>query len=188
MARQPAKQPDTLDLFGVGWEEAQVAAEIPEPGREPPTPQPGKEPPTPQPGREPPTPQPGREPPTPQPGREPPTPQPGREPPTPLPGQPRGQVSSQPARTDEREVWTVSQVNRAVKNLLEGTLPQVWVSGEVAGWQRARSGHCYLTLKDDRAQIRCVMFRMEAERLPIDPEDGMEVRVCLLYTSDAADE
>jgi exodeoxyribonuclease VII large subunit len=68
-------------------------------------------------------------------------------------------------------------VNRAVKNLLEGTLPPVWVSGEVAGWQRARSGHCYFTLKDDRAQIRCVMFRMEADRLPIDPDDGIEIRV-----------
>jgi exodeoxyribonuclease VII large subunit len=77
----------------------------------------------------------------------------------------------------EREVWMVSQVNRAVRNLLEGTLPPVWVSGEVAGWQRARSGHCYFTLKDDRAQIRCVMFRTESERLPIDPDDGMEVRV-----------
>jgi exodeoxyribonuclease VII large subunit len=74
-------------------------------------------------------------------------------------------------------VWTVSQVNRAVRNLLEGTLPPVWVSGEVAGWTRARSGHCYFTLKDRSAQIRCVMWRTEAERLPVDPDDGMELRV-----------
>jgi exodeoxyribonuclease VII large subunit len=75
----------------------------------------------------------------------------------------------------EREIWTVSQVNRAVRNLLEGTIPPFWVSGEVAGWKRARTGHCYFTLKDKQAQIRCVMWRLEAERLRTDPDEGMEV-------------
>jgi exodeoxyribonuclease VII large subunit len=75
----------------------------------------------------------------------------------------------------EREIWTVSQVNRAVRNLLEGTLPPIWVSGEVAGWKRARTGHCYFTLKDKQAQLRCVMWRLDAERLRADPDDGMEV-------------
>jgi exodeoxyribonuclease VII large subunit len=74
-------------------------------------------------------------------------------------------------------VWTVAQVNRAVRNLLEGTIPPFWVSREVGGWKRARSGHCYFTLKDDQAQVRCVMWRSEAERLPADPDEGMEVRV-----------
>jgi exodeoxyribonuclease VII large subunit len=78
---------------------------------------------------------------------------------------------------DEPRVWTVSEVNRAVRNLLEGTLPTLWVSGEVGGWKRARSGHCYFTLKDDRAQLRCVLFRNDAARLPTDPDEGMEVRV-----------
>jgi exodeoxyribonuclease VII large subunit len=73
-------------------------------------------------------------------------------------------------------VWTVSQVNRAVRNLLESQLPPVWVSGEVANWKRAGSGHCYFTLKDENAQLRCVMWRSDAVRLPIDPDDGMEVR------------
>ena len=77
----------------------------------------------------------------------------------------------------ETTVWTVSQVNRAVRKLLEGSLPPLWVSGEVGGWKRARSGHCYFTLKDERAQLRCVLFRTDAQRLPTDPEDGMEVRV-----------
>jgi exodeoxyribonuclease VII large subunit len=77
----------------------------------------------------------------------------------------------------EREVWTVAQVNRAVRNLLEGTIPPFWVSGEVGGWTRARSGHCYFTLKDRQAQIRGVMWRTEAERLPTDPDEGMEVKV-----------
>jgi exodeoxyribonuclease VII large subunit len=75
----------------------------------------------------------------------------------------------------EREIWTVSQVNRAVRNLLEGKLPPLWVSGEVGGWKRTRAGHCYFTLKDKQAQIRCVMWRTEAERLRADPDEGMEV-------------
>jgi len=70
--------------------------------------------------------------------------------------------------------WTVSQVNRAVRQLLEDTVEPLWVSGEVANWTRARSGHCYFTLKD--AQLRCAMFRAEAQMLPIDPDEGMTVR------------
>lgn len=72
--------------------------------------------------------------------------------------------------------WTVSQVNRAVRLLLEDTVEPLWISGEVANWTRARSGHCYFSLKDETSQIRCVMFRTEAEQLPIDPDDGMTVR------------
>lgn len=78
---------------------------------------------------------------------------------------------------DEVQVWTVSQVNRAVRQLLEGQLVPLWIGGEVANWKRYRSGHRYFTLKDDRAQLRAVMWRADAARLPIDPDDGMEVRV-----------
>ncbi len=86
--------------------------------------------------------------------------------------------SAPPAEPEpQREVWTVSQVNRAVRNLLEGQLPALWVSGEVANWKRAGSGHRYFTLKDENAQIRAVMWRSDASRLPVDPDDGMEVRV-----------
>ena len=74
-------------------------------------------------------------------------------------------------------VWSVSQVNRAVRGLLESSVDPLWVGGEVAGWTRSRAGHCYFGLKDERAQIRCVMFGREAALLPIDPEEGMQVRV-----------
>ena len=74
-------------------------------------------------------------------------------------------------------VWTVRQVNRAVRLQLEQTLPQLWVGGEMANFRRQRSGHCYFTLKDDAAQLRCVMFRREAVRLPADPEEGMTLKV-----------
>lgn len=75
------------------------------------------------------------------------------------------------------QVWTVSEVNAAVRALLEEMLPPLWVVGEVASWTRARSGHCYFTLKDETAQLRCVLWRGEAARLPVDPEVGMRIRV-----------
>jgi exodeoxyribonuclease VII large subunit len=77
----------------------------------------------------------------------------------------------------EPRVWTVSQVNRAVRTLLEGSVDALWIGGEVGNWTRARSGHCYFSLKDDQAQIRCVMWRQDAQALPTDPEEGMRVRV-----------
>ena len=76
----------------------------------------------------------------------------------------------------EPKVWTVSEVNRSVREMLEDYLPPLWVSGEVANWTAHRSGHRYFTLKDDQAQLRCVMWRSDARRLPIDPENGMNVR------------
>ncbi|MYJ19010.1 MAG: exodeoxyribonuclease VII large subunit, partial [Gemmatimonadetes bacterium] len=85
--------------------------------------------------------------------------------------------STEPAGPPAPKVWTVSQVNRAVRRLLEETLPQLWVTGEVANFNRHRSGHCYFTLKDRSAQIRCVMVRREAATLPTDPEEGMTLRV-----------
>ena len=74
-------------------------------------------------------------------------------------------------------VWKVRQVNRAARLLLEEGLPRLWVAGEVANFRRHRSGHCYFTLRDESAQLRCVMFRREAARLPADPEEGMSLRV-----------
>ncbi|MDH3222572.1 MAG: exodeoxyribonuclease VII large subunit [Gemmatimonadota bacterium] len=86
---------------------------------------------------------------------------------------PGADADSEPGPT----VWTVSQVNRAVRLQLEQRLPQLWVTGEVANFSQQRSGHCYFTLKDETAQIRCVMFRREAERLPALPEEGSSVTV-----------
>ena len=76
----------------------------------------------------------------------------------------------------EPRVWSVTQVNRAVRVLLEDTIESLWISGEVANWTRARSGHCYFTLKDEQAQLRCVMFKTEAASLPGDPEEGTTLR------------
>ncbi|MEJ2541079.1 MAG: exodeoxyribonuclease VII large subunit [Gemmatimonadota bacterium] len=81
---------------------------------------------------------------------------------------------------DEEEgppVLTVTQVNRAVRQHLEARFSSIWVGGEVSNWKRARSGHCYFSLRDDASELRCVMWRSDAARLPMDPDDGMEVRL-----------
>lgn len=76
----------------------------------------------------------------------------------------------------EPKVWSVSQVNRAVKGLLEDNVEPLWIGGEIGQWTRSRAGHCYFTLKDERAQLRGVMFARDSALLPADPDEGMKVR------------
>ena len=80
------------------------------------------------------------------------------------------------APTPER-IWSVSEVNGAIRKLIEGSVDTLWVRGEVGNWKRYPSGHCYFSVKDDRSELRCVMFARDAAALPTDPADGMEVRV-----------
>ncbi|MBV9107874.1 MAG: exodeoxyribonuclease VII large subunit [Gemmatimonadetes bacterium] len=75
-----------------------------------------------------------------------------------------------------REGMTVGEVNAAARELIEGVFPPLWVHGEIANFTKARSGHCYFSLRDADAQIRCVMWREEARRLPTAPAEGMQVR------------
>ncbi len=77
---------------------------------------------------------------------------------------------------DQAASYPVSAINAMAKGLLESTMPLVWVHGEVTGWKRHGSGHCYFTLRDERSQLRATMFRLEAQRLPADPTEGMKVR------------
>ncbi len=72
-------------------------------------------------------------------------------------------------------VLTVSQLTAEIKDALEATWPDVWVSGEISNFSRPQSGHAYFTLKDDDAQIRAVMWRSTAQRVRFDLEDGLEV-------------
>src|SRR5687767_7314624 len=64
-----------------------------------------------------------------------------------------------------RQVLTPSQLNALARDLLEGQFAQVWVEGEISGFSRPASGHCYFTLKDGKAQVRCALFRANAARL-----------------------
>ncbi len=73
------------------------------------------------------------------------------------------------------EPLTVSELTCQVKDLIEGNLPHVLVQGEISNFVRASSGHLYLTLKDDAAQLRAVMWRGNASRLRFDAHDGLQV-------------
>ncbi len=73
------------------------------------------------------------------------------------------------------QTLTVSDLTRQVKDLVEENFPLVWVVGEVSNFTRAASGHLYLTLKDDAAQLRAVMWRSRASRLKFEIHDGLEV-------------
>ena len=70
--------------------------------------------------------------------------------------------------------YSVSEITQLIKNLLDRSLPAVWVAGEISQYVQHTSGHRYFTLKDKRSQIKCVMFRGEGP-LPFEPEGGMQV-------------
>src|SRR5579862_5840928 len=73
--------------------------------------------------------------------------------------------------------YTVSELSLALKRSIEDEFGQVRVRGEVSGWKRVGSGHCYFALKDSDAVLDAVCWRATAARLDLKPEDGMEV-VC----------
>lgn len=72
-------------------------------------------------------------------------------------------------------VLTVSALTLLIKEVVEGTFPAVWVSGEISNFSRPQSGHVYLTLKDDEAQLRAVIWRGTAATVRCDLHDGLEV-------------
>jgi exodeoxyribonuclease VII large subunit len=71
--------------------------------------------------------------------------------------------------------WSVSELTARIKQTLESSFTGVTVEGEISNCRHWSSGHLYFTLKDDRAQIRAVMFRTTARLLKFQPEDGMRV-------------
>ncbi len=83
---------------------------------------------------------------------------------------------------DKNQVLSVRELNLAAKRLIEGGLPLLWVRGEVSNFMSAASGHWYFSLKDEAAQVRCVMFRHKSQYLDFKPTNGMQVEVLALAT------
>ncbi len=77
---------------------------------------------------------------------------------------------------------TVSALTRSVRDLLEHRYPLLWVAGEISNCVRAKSGHLYFSLKDELAQVRCVMFRNRGLYLDWEPREGLRVEVRALIT------
>ena len=74
-------------------------------------------------------------------------------------------------------IFTVSRLNQTVRQLLENEMGQVWLSGEISNFSQPSSGHWYFTLKDDRAQVKCAMFRNTNRRTTFRPQNGQQVLV-----------
>ncbi len=79
--------------------------------------------------------------------------------------------SSSTAKT----VYSVSELNRRIKQRLEKEFPLIWVLGEISNLKRPPSGHLYFTLKDSHAQLSAVMFKGQARRLNAIPDDGLSI-------------
>ena len=74
-------------------------------------------------------------------------------------------------------IWAVGALCRAVADVLDGRFNPVAVRGEISGFTRAASGHCYFTLKDASGQLRCAMFKRAAQMLDFRPVDGELVEI-----------
>lgn len=79
--------------------------------------------------------------------------------------------------TSDRLVYSVSQLNREVRDLLEHQFGVIWVEGELSNLARPSSGHWYFSLKDRKAQVRCAMFRNANGRVKFRPGDGQQVLI-----------
>lgn len=77
----------------------------------------------------------------------------------------------------EREIWTVSRLNREARLLIETSFRVVWLEGELSNIAQPASGHLYFSLKDASAQLRCAMFRSRRQLLKFKPADGAHVIV-----------
>lgn len=84
---------------------------------------------------------------------------------------------STPDRSAESTIFSVSQITLRIQHLIESEIPPVWVLGEISNFRCMDTGHLYFTLKDESAQIPCVMFRSSAAHLRIKPTNGNSIRV-----------
>src|SRR5947208_621030 len=76
-----------------------------------------------------------------------------------------------------RQILTVSELTARIRDLLARNFTATFVQGEISNCREAQSGHLYFTLKDDRAQVRCVFFKQQQRGTRFRPEDGLQVTV-----------
>lgn len=81
---------------------------------------------------------------------------------------------------DKNRIFSVRELNFAAKQAIESNLPLLWVRGEISNFVSAASGHWYFSLKDEHAQVRCVMFRHKSQYLDWMPKSGTQVEVLAL--------
>ena len=79
------------------------------------------------------------------------------------------------SKKQDEQTYSVSEVTARIKAVLETSLPVFWVEGEVSNFVHHTSGHMYFSLKDDKSQLPCVMFKTANRGLAFTPESGMKV-------------
>ncbi len=77
----------------------------------------------------------------------------------------------------ERRIWSVSELSARIRDVFARNFTDILVQGEISNCREAQSGHIYCTLKDERAQIRCVCFKTQLRAMKFRPEDGLRVTV-----------
>jgi len=77
----------------------------------------------------------------------------------------------------ERRIWSLRDLSDAIRDALDRGFANIWISGEISGTKLVPSGHCYFTLKDADAQIKCVCWKLSYWRLKFKPKDGVQVLV-----------
>lgn len=79
--------------------------------------------------------------------------------------------------SEKPHIYTVAELNSLARQLLEGSLGQIWITGEISNLVQPSSGHWYFSLKDAQAQVRCALFRMTTLKLKFLPQNGQQVTV-----------
>ena len=85
------------------------------------------------------------------------------------------QPTSSSSTPQHRRIYTVAELTKNIKSILEDNFPFVWICGEISNFRIPVSGHFYFTLKDKAAQLSAVMFKTQNRNLKFDPEDGLKV-------------
>lgn len=79
--------------------------------------------------------------------------------------------------SQNRDIYTVSRLNREVRTILETAFPLLWIEAELSNFSRPASGHWYFSLKDEAAQVKCAMFKNRNQLVKVLPENGKQVLV-----------
>lgn len=77
----------------------------------------------------------------------------------------------------ERRIYTLRELSDGIRSTLERGFTNIWITGEISGTKLVPSGHCYFTLKDSEAQVKCVCWKLSYWRLKFKPKDGVQVLV-----------
>ena len=76
---------------------------------------------------------------------------------------------------EQDNIFTVSEVSRHIRNVIESNIPNLFVEGEIANYTKHNSGHIYFSLKDEKSSLRCVFFKTYALYLNFKPKNGDKV-------------